>query len=493
MNTRLQVEHPVTEEVFGVDLVQLQLESAGVVAASPLVEVRAPSDLETKAHAIEVRLYAEDPAADYAPQVGTLDRFEFPDVAGLRVEAGFTSGSIVSPFYDAMLAKLIVAAPTRDDAARRLVSVLRRARLHGLKTNRDQLIAVLTDERFLSGDVSTSMLADGSIVPERAVGDAGPARSAAALAWVESQKAAARVQQRVATGYRNVVSQPHRVEFTDDTVAEWWGERTGYRVDGATVVAASPTEVVLDVDGVRRRYEVAISGNRIDVDGPDGHVALERKPRFVDPVNPGRSRLAARADARQRGRGPRPGRRRGRRGPAHPGDGGHEDAAHHLRAVRRHGHRARRHHRPAGRGGRCARCCHPRRHRQHRNRRNRLMTINFTEPEERVALREAVKKLASKYGREFVEKQAREGGKMTEMWLEMGQNGFLGVNIPEEHGGGGGGMADLAAVLEEASAAGAPLLMMVVSPAICGSIISRCGTEEQKAASGCPASPTAPC
>ncbi len=93
----------------------------------------------------------------------------------------------------------------------------------------------------------------------------------------------------------------------------------------------------------------------------------------------------------------------------------------------------------------------------------------FTEPEERVALREAVKKLAGKYGREYVEKQAREGGKMTEMWLEMGQNGFLGVNIPEEYGGGGGGMSDLAAVLEESAAAGAPLLMMVVSPAICGS------------------------
>ncbi|MDO7868049.1 acyl-CoA dehydrogenase family protein [Nocardioides jiangxiensis] len=108
------------------------------------------------------------------------------------------------------------------------------------------------------------------------------------------------------------------------------------------------------------------------------------------------------------------------------------------------------------------------------------MSTMFTEPEERVALREAVRKLASKYGREFVEKQAREGGKMTEMWLEMGRNGFLGVNLPEEYGGGGGGMSDLAAVLEEASAAGAPLLMMVVSPAIVGSIIARCGTEEQK-------------
>ncbi|MDN5743506.1 MAG: acyl-CoA dehydrogenase family protein [Nocardioidaceae bacterium] len=104
----------------------------------------------------------------------------------------------------------------------------------------------------------------------------------------------------------------------------------------------------------------------------------------------------------------------------------------------------------------------------------------FTEPEERDALRDAVKKLAGKYGREFVEKQAREGGKMTEMWLEMGRAGFLGVNIGEEYGGGGGGMADLAAVLEESATVGAPLLLMVVSPAICGSIISRCGTEEQK-------------
>ncbi len=108
------------------------------------------------------------------------------------------------------------------------------------------------------------------------------------------------------------------------------------------------------------------------------------------------------------------------------------------------------------------------------------MSAMFTEPDERVALREAVAKLAGKYGHEYVAKQARDGGKMTEMWLEMGRAGFLGVNIPEEHGGGGGGMADLAAVLEETAAAGAPLLMMVVSPAICGSIINRCGTPEQK-------------
>lgn len=106
--------------------------------------------------------------------------------------------------------------------------------------------------------------------------------------------------------------------------------------------------------------------------------------------------------------------------------------------------------------------------------------VLFAEPEERVALREAVGKLAGKYGSSFVEQQARSGGKMTEMWLEMGRNGFLGVNLPEAYGGGGGGLADLAAVIEECGATGAPLLMMVVSPAICGSIISRCGTDEQK-------------
>jgi hypothetical protein len=108
------------------------------------------------------------------------------------------------------------------------------------------------------------------------------------------------------------------------------------------------------------------------------------------------------------------------------------------------------------------------------------MTTSYSETEERVALREAVQALASKYGREYIEKQAREGGKTTELWHDMGKHGFLGVNIPEEYGGGGGGMSDLALVLEETTAAGAPLLMMVVSQAICGSIITRCGTEPQK-------------
>jgi alkylation response protein AidB-like acyl-CoA dehydrogenase len=104
-----------------------------------------------------------------------------------------------------------------------------------------------------------------------------------------------------------------------------------------------------------------------------------------------------------------------------------------------------------------------------------MSTVPFTEPEERLALRDAVSKLAGSYGHGYVAEKTRNGEKLTELWTDMGKHGFLGVNIPEEYGGGGGGMADLAAVLEEAAASGAPLLMMVVSPAIVGTIITRCG------------------
>ncbi|WP_193607592.1 acyl-CoA dehydrogenase family protein [Nocardioides lijunqiniae] len=104
----------------------------------------------------------------------------------------------------------------------------------------------------------------------------------------------------------------------------------------------------------------------------------------------------------------------------------------------------------------------------------------FTETEERQELRAAVRRLASKYGRDWFTEKARSGEKTTDLWLEIGKNGYLGINIPEQYGGGGGGIGDIAAVCEELSAQGCPLLLMVVSPAICGTIISRYGTEEQK-------------
>ena len=105
---------------------------------------------------------------------------------------------------------------------------------------------------------------------------------------------------------------------------------------------------------------------------------------------------------------------------------------------------------------------------------------SFTESEERQTLRREVAKLASNYGREYFTAQARSGGKTTDLWMAIGKAGYLGINIPEEYGGGGGGIGDVAAVCEELAAQGCPLLMMVVSPAICGTVISRFGTSAQK-------------
>ena len=104
----------------------------------------------------------------------------------------------------------------------------------------------------------------------------------------------------------------------------------------------------------------------------------------------------------------------------------------------------------------------------------------FTETEERRELRTQVAKLAGTYGRDYFTEQARNGGKTTELWLDIAKHGYLGINVPEEYGGGGGGIGDVAAVCEELAAQGCPLLLMVVSPAICGTVISRYGTEEQK-------------
>ena len=135
VNTRLQVEHPVTEQVTGLDLVELQLR---IAAGEPLPpQVR---DAQVSGHAIEARLYAEDAAAGFVPATGVLHRFAIPDAPGIRVDAGVAGGSVVSPHYDAMLAKVIAHGRTRAEAARRLARALERAEIHGVTTNRDLLV-----------------------------------------------------------------------------------------------------------------------------------------------------------------------------------------------------------------------------------------------------------------------------------------------------------------------------------------------------------------
>ncbi|EFF91625.1 acetyl/propionyl-CoA carboxylase, alpha subunit [Streptomyces sp. e14] len=146
MNTRLQVEHPVTEAVFGIDLVALQIR----VAEGHALESAPPP---ARGHAIEARLYAEDPARDWAPQTGVLHRLAVP--GGVRLDTGYGDGDTIGVHYDPMLAKVVAHAPTRAEALRRLAGALDRAAVHGPVTNRDLLVRSLRHPEFATARMDT--------------------------------------------------------------------------------------------------------------------------------------------------------------------------------------------------------------------------------------------------------------------------------------------------------------------------------------------------
>jgi propionyl-CoA carboxylase alpha chain len=299
VNTRLQVEHPVTECVFGLDLVAWQL---AVAEGEPLpAEPPAP-----RGHAIEVRLYAEDPAHDWRPASGRLLRFELSDVDaefavppsyGLRLDAGVASGGEVGVHYDPMLAKVIAWAPNRAAAARRLAAALAGARVHGLVTNRELLVNVLRHPDFLAGRTDTGFLDRlGVAALAEPLADPGAVRISAlagALAEARRRRAAATVQATVPAGWRNLPSGPQRVSFRhgESTVdAEYRFTRDGLRSDAPgqpALVAAAEHEVVLDVAGVRHRFAVSgydtDDGRLLAVDSLLGPVSLTIVPRFPDP------------------------------------------------------------------------------------------------------------------------------------------------------------------------------------------------------------------
>jgi propionyl-CoA carboxylase alpha chain len=299
MNTRLQVEHPVTEAVLGLDLVALQLTVASADPSADRQDGRCVAQ-EVTGHAVEVRLYAEDPAQGWQPQSGRLTRFEIesdarfePSAAyGVRVDAGYGTGDEVGTHYDAMLAKVIAWAPTRTEALRRLAGVLRRAEIHGIRTNRDLLVAILRHETFVAGEVSTDFLERHDLSAMRASAvDADlleQSAFAAAVALAERARAAAPVQRHVPTGWRNVVSAPQRTEFAQTTV-EWLPGRDGYTSGalraqlsaGGSVIAVSRA----DKSALRRTFRVHVYDGHVDVESSLGHVALTPVPRFTDPAD----------------------------------------------------------------------------------------------------------------------------------------------------------------------------------------------------------------
>ncbi|MFT4043418.1 MAG: biotin carboxylase N-terminal domain-containing protein [Gordonia sp. (in: high G+C Gram-positive bacteria)] len=295
-NTRLQVEHPVTELTTGTDLVAWQLR----IAMGEHLDPQPPS---TQGHAIEVRLYAEDPAADWLPQSGPVHelvidadtRFGLLGAPGVRVDAGIGSGSYISTFYDPMLAKVISWAPTRTQAAAILARRLADARIHGPVTNRDLLVNILRESRFLRGDTDTGYLDEAGLpalsAPLADKQTRGLALAAATVATVAANRATATVQSGLPAGWRNLASGFAEKSFATDDGIE---HAVRYRftrdsiefpdADGISIAAAGPTEVVITSAGLRRRFAVTSYGEDIYVDGGGASVHLRRLPRFIDPT-----------------------------------------------------------------------------------------------------------------------------------------------------------------------------------------------------------------
>jgi propionyl-CoA carboxylase alpha chain len=264
MNTRLQVEHPVTELVTGLDLVRLQLL---VADGLPLpAEATAP---RLRGHAIEARLYAEDVTNGFLPVTGHLHRFRAPDDPGIRVDSGVESGTEVGVHYDPMLAKIVAWADDRSEAAARLAGALERS-----------------DTGFLDRHDPSELGA-----PPVTRHDVGRAAVAAALAAATERRQDPPVLATIPSGWRNVPSAPQHAEFTgpygEVSVNYEFTRRDGLMVsvDGdppvtATLVDPAPDGLGLVLEGRLRRYRIHRVGNVHHVDGPEGSVSLVEDPRF---------------------------------------------------------------------------------------------------------------------------------------------------------------------------------------------------------------------
>ncbi|MEU9652986.1 biotin carboxylase N-terminal domain-containing protein [Streptomyces sp. NPDC048110] len=266
MNTRLQVEHPVTEAVFGIDLVALQLR----VAEGHALETDPP---RARGHAVEARLYAEDPASGWAPQTGRLHRLAVPD--GIRLDTGYTDGDDIGVHYDPMLAKAVAHAPTRAEAVRRLAGALERAVIHGPVTNRDLLVRSLRHEEFTSGRMDTGFYDRHLTDLTRSAPDP--------LAPLAAALADASTRTGRFGGWRNLPSGPQVKRYAvagEEHEVRYHHTRTGLTAEGVHVVRADPGLVVLETDGVQRRFDIARYGDRVHVNA----TALTALPRFPDPT-----------------------------------------------------------------------------------------------------------------------------------------------------------------------------------------------------------------
>ena len=302
VNTRLQVEHPVTEAVTGVDLVEWQLR----IASGQLIPL-AQEDITIDGHAIEARIVAEDPATGWLPSIGNVARFEIG--SGTRVETGISVGSAITPDYDSMIAKVIAHGDSREDAAAVLARSLRSSAIAGVQTNVGTVVSILTEPDFLAGATLTSYLDEHpETVTTSAMSEDESRALLGAATMVHAMHARA---DNSATGFapggwRNLRTQGQRRVFQDGSASHHveyvqrgndvtmrfgpWPEPDEEGVLGAdervshevTVLRFDESSIAIEIDGVRTAISYMAADGALHVASPSGSASFTLEPTFVE-------------------------------------------------------------------------------------------------------------------------------------------------------------------------------------------------------------------
>ena len=287
VNTRLQVEHPVTEEVTGMDLVSEQLK---IARGEPIGFSQ--KDVTWTGSSIEARLYAEDPDNDFLPEIGTLIAFEESDSAEARWDTGVKTGTVVGTDFDPMLAKIISFAPNRTDAASKLAKALQSAHIGGVKTNRDFLINCLNTEEFIKGDTTSDFIQ--RVNPSRKLEieeDEIDHVLAIAALWIQqNNRDNANLAKFMQSGWTNGRLPMQRITFefeNKEHIVEYKKQRNQKFIflsgKEACIYKKDNDGIDLIFDGKRHYSRVTLSNNNILVHMPFGDVMLKVKPRFKEP------------------------------------------------------------------------------------------------------------------------------------------------------------------------------------------------------------------
>jgi acetyl-CoA carboxylase biotin carboxylase subunit len=287
VNTRLQVEHPITEMTTWLDLVQLQIE---VAEGRPLPFSQ--NDLKQSGHAVEARLYAEDPEASFLPATGTIRRWKLPEPAhGLRIDSSIEEGDEVGIYYDPLLAKVVARGSDRSAALRKLAYAIRQTAVHGVQTNREFLIRVLEHPKFEAGEYHTGFVSEeaAELLGLKSEFDSRCAAAIVAL-YLHEQRKESRVLPAVLIDYRNNAYRDPSLKLqlgNEAMEVSWRVAEDGallmsiddWRVTAQTVSFERGT-IFAALDGVEQRFLVTEDGDLLYVQSGSGLRTVIRSPRY---------------------------------------------------------------------------------------------------------------------------------------------------------------------------------------------------------------------